>query len=91
MEKMTLREAAITALAVQNAVNLSGIVHSFSGIMEALWEDAREHGKGTEYVNTHPVVTVFLEKLMDLNRYRVGDSVARDEDFATVELLAKGE
>ena len=40
---------------------------------------AQKHG--TEWKNSHPVVTVFLEKLIDLNRYRVGDSFARDEDF----------
>jgi hypothetical protein len=65
---MTIQEAAQTALDVQNAVNLSGVLQSFRDIvMEVLWPEARQRNKGTDWVNSHPIVTVFLDKLSDLN------------------------
>lgn len=85
---MTIDEAAKLALGCQDACNLSGVLFSFADAMHAICDEATAQKHGTEWKNTHPVVTVFLEKLMDLNRYRVGDSVARDEDFRHVEIMA---
>ena len=66
--QISLQQAARTALDVQNAVNLSGVVRSLSEIVtEVLWPEARKLGKGTEYANTHPIVTLFLHKLLSLN------------------------
>jgi hypothetical protein len=63
----TLQHAAVTSLKIQDAVNLSGVVRSFSEALDAIWEESRRRGLGTEYVNTHPIVTVYLSKLSDLN------------------------
>ncbi len=61
---MTIQEAARVALDCQDARNLSGVLASFKEIVhEVIWPEARRLGKGTEYVNTHPVVTLFLSKL----------------------------
>jgi hypothetical protein len=65
---MTYREAARTAIAVQDAVNLSGVAHSFAEAVSAIWDEARRQGRGTDWVNAHPVVTLFLDKVADLNR-----------------------
>ena len=66
--KPDLRWAAQTALDVQNAINLSGLLHTLDQIVtDVLWPEARKLGKGTEFVNTHCVVTLFLFKLMALN------------------------
>jgi DTW domain-containing protein YfiP len=66
---MTLQEAAQTALEVQNACNLSGVLASFHHVViDALWPEARRLNKGTEWVNQHPICTLFLDKLSDLNR-----------------------
>jgi hypothetical protein len=66
---MTIQEAARTAIEVQNAINLSGVLASFKEIVhEVIWPEARRLGKGTEWVNTHPIVAIFLSKLVDLNR-----------------------
>jgi hypothetical protein len=63
-----IRWAAQTALDVSGAVNLSGVLHSLNEILSlVLWPEARKLGKGTEYVNTHPIVTLFLHKLVSLN------------------------
>jgi len=66
---MTLQQAAQQALDCQNACNLSGVLRSFDRIvMDVLWEEARRIGEGTEWVNSHPICTLFLDKLADLNR-----------------------
>ena len=66
---MNIQQAARVALDCQDACNLSGVLASFKEIVhEVIWPEARRLGKGTEYVNTHPVVTLFLSKLCSLNR-----------------------
>jgi hypothetical protein len=66
---MTIQEAARLALECQDACNLSGVLASFKEIVhEVLWPEARRLGKGTEWVNQHPICTLFLNKLGSLNR-----------------------
>ncbi len=56
------------ALDIQDASNLSGLVHSFPQILDDIWTEAREKGLGTEFVNTHPLVILWLDKLNSLAR-----------------------
>jgi hypothetical protein len=83
---MTIQEAARLSIDVQDAVNLSGVLASFHHIVsEVLWPEARRLNEGTEWVNRHPICTLFLDKLCDLNR--------RGEFYKAyneVEVLAKG-
>jgi len=92
---MTIQEAAQSALLVQNACNLSGVLASFHNIvMEVLWPEARRLGKGTEYVNSSPICTLFLDKLASLNRSQClcSDSMkSYYSAYAEVEKLARGE
>lgn len=44
-----------TALSSQSASNVSGLVHTLSSTMHAIWRDARELGEGTDWVNRHPI------------------------------------
>ena len=65
----TIKEAAETALQVQDGCNLSGILRSFNDIVkDTIWPAAQEQGKGTDWVNQHPICTLFLDKLASLNR-----------------------
>ena len=66
---MTIQQAAQEALDVQNACNLSGVAKSFADVLDAIWTEARKQGKGTDFVNTHPIVTLFLSKLVSLNQH----------------------
>lgn len=69
MSALTIQQAARTALECQDACNLSGVLASFKEIVhEVLWPEARRLGKGTDFVNTHPIVTLFLDKLASLNQ-----------------------
>jgi hypothetical protein len=65
---MTYKEAAQTALDVQDACNLSGVVFTFAAVMKAICERANQLGAGTEWKNQHPIVVLFLDKLADLAR-----------------------
>ena len=56
------------ALDVQDACNLSGVVNSFATeVMPALWEESRKRNEGTAWINHHPIVTLFIDKLASLN------------------------
>lgn len=91
---MTIQQAAKTALDCQDACNLSGVLASFKEIVhEVIWPEARRLGKGTEFVNTHPIVTMFLDKLASLNRSQClcSDSMKSNYSaYAEVERLARG-
>jgi hypothetical protein len=64
----TIAEHAYEALAVQNACNLSGVVKSLDHIMSDLWKEAQRGDHGTDWVNTHPIVVAFVDKLASLAR-----------------------
>ena len=90
---MTYKQAAQTALDVQDACNLSGVVKSFAGpIMDALWEQARATNQGTAFINRHPIVSLFIDKLASLNGIQTSDScnVASDA-YAAVRVIAESE
>src|SRR5260370_19523782 len=65
---MTYQEAARTALECQDACNLSGVVFSFAQAMQAICDEQNRLGKGTDWKNAHPIVTLYLSKLGSLNR-----------------------
>lgn len=56
-------------------------------VSEVIWPAARAAGKGTDWVNQHPVCTLFLDKLCDLNRRAEFDQ-AYDECVQLAGLLA---
>ena len=51
-----------------DACNSSGVIHALDRWVSEVWEEARELGKGTEYVNSHPIVICVLDKLAQLAR-----------------------
>jgi hypothetical protein len=59
----TLRKLAQDALDVQDACNLSGVVHGFSRAMTAL-RDTKP--MSTTELNTHPVAILWADKIAQL-------------------------
>lgn len=53
------------AILAQDAVNLSGLVHSLSELLPRIREEP--DCTGTEYVNTHPIVVLYVNKLLALS------------------------
>ena len=87
---MTIQEAARVALECQDACNLSGVLASFKEIVhEVIWPEARRLGKGTEWVNQHPICTLFLSKLGSLNLGYFECDYPRASEVC--EILARGE
>jgi hypothetical protein len=63
----TIRELAQEALDVQDACNLSGVVHSFSRVLTDLRAVARAEGwEGTSAINMHPIAVLFSSKIASL-------------------------
>lgn len=54
------------ALVIQSACNLSGVVHSFSEVLVRLVKEAQEQGRGTDWINTHPICVLFAEQIQHL-------------------------
>lgn len=60
---MTLKQAAQSALDCQDACNLSGVAHSMLDAIAAIRADA----SNTIAVNQHPIVTLYMLKMCELN------------------------
>jgi hypothetical protein len=61
-----LREAAASAIFVQEACNLSGVVHDFARVMALLSELSQRLSKGTEWKNHHPIAVLYASKISSL-------------------------
>jgi hypothetical protein len=77
-----------SALDAQMACNLSGIVHSFSSVMTRIWAEARALGKGTGWVNAHPIARLYAEQIAHLSGAGItshSDSYTKAHDTCTRE------
>ena len=74
--KSKLKNAARESLEIQDACNLAGVVKTFSKVCDVLWEHAHKNGLGTAYVNQHPIVRLYVNKLLSL----AGDTTSKDWD-----------
>ncbi len=60
---------------VQDACNLSGVVHSFAAMMAKILAESRARKKGTDWANQHPIAVLFADKIASLTRTQGGDTV----------------
>ncbi len=72
-DERTIVQLAREAMDVQNACNLSGVVHSYSRTLtrlRALLEsgEGRRDGDGCGQLNTHPIAQVWADKIASLTR-----------------------
>lgn len=77
----SIRKAAQDALGCQDACNASGVAHSMLDAMAAL---RTEKHMTTGWVNTHPIVFMFLYKLMALNGHEplnLGEQYSKAESM----------
>ena len=59
-----------SAIDVQNGCNLSGIVFSFSRVMQRICNVSCVEGHGTEWKNTHAIARLYAEQIMFLTSGR---------------------
>lgn len=54
------------AMNVQDACNLSGVVHSFSQVLPRIWQEVIKEGGGTDAVNRHPICVMYASQIVHL-------------------------
>lgn len=55
------------AILVQDACNLSGVVHSFSQAMTKIWATLEAEGRAsTNAANSHPIAVLYASKIASL-------------------------
>lgn len=64
--RLSLAEAVRDTDLAMEAVNLSGLAHSFPEIMNAAWDDVRTRGGGTDQANRHPLSVLWVTKMAQL-------------------------
>ncbi len=84
-EKEKLRKEYETALLVKGVSNLSGLVHGLAQAMKLIALEAKEQGRGTEYINNHPIVRVYLEQMRSLcmTDYAASYKICKDRSRKT--------
>lgn len=88
----TMRDLANDAIRVQDACNLSGVVHGFSSAITRLRALMRELGReSTEEINTHPICVLWADKIADLTRAPIerGSAVRFSEAWQAIQDLAQ--
>lgn len=54
------------AIFVQSACNASGVAGSLKEVYSKLWDEATSRGKGTDWVNQHPIAVLYCHQLNHL-------------------------
>ena len=81
-----LKQHAQTALYVQNACNLSGVVYSFARAMSTMCE----MGLDTDARNRHPISILFADKIISLTGTQNAALTEYDRAYQKCEKLADG-
>lgn len=93
-DTMALQRAARTALDVQNACNLTGVLHSFLAAAQAVRTESDRLGKGTDWINQHPICFMFADKIGSLVGTQSLDGFSGtlySKNMKVCEKLARGE
>lgn len=88
---LSMKECAEMALACQDACNLSGVAHTLAKIMPSILHEMRERHEDTAWANAHPIVYLFLNKMLDLNSPERSALLPYAYPYAKVQQLARGE
>lgn len=87
---MSLEKLAQDAINVQDACNLSGVVHGFSRAITALREALTEAKlpTDTDAINQHPIAKLWASKIHDLTRMGMSDAIAYADAYEACQKLA---
>lgn len=88
----TIKKAAQFSMDIQDACNAGAIIYDMPKVVDVLWREARLYEYGTDYVNEHPILTLILDKLLQLNgRKPQEDSVRFSEAYRNVSKMLNKE
>jgi hypothetical protein len=82
----TLQDLAKEALAVQDACNLSGVVHGFARCMSTMCEMNMD----TDTRNGHPITLLWVDKVAHLSGYKQDYSAKIMDAYSAVQKIANG-
>lgn len=82
----TLKQLAQEALDVQDACNLSGVVHSFSRAITDLRENLPD--AGTSEINNHPICRLWADKIAHLTHTQHASFTVMTDAYDAVKKLA---
>ena len=54
-------------LQMLNACNAGALVPDLAELIPRIWDEARQYGKGTDFVATHPIMLLWISKLASLS------------------------
>lgn len=78
---------ASDALLAQSACNASALIHVLNGVITELWGISHQRCLGTDWVNQHPLVSMYLNQLTHLN---TGTTIpVSNRNWSLVELAAE--
>jgi hypothetical protein len=66
-----MQEAAKLALGMRGACNLAAVADLLPVVVGVLREEADRLGADWDWVNEHPIITLFLQSMADLNGYQI--------------------
>jgi len=90
-EAFSIREVAQMALDVQDASNGAGIAFTLATrVFPSVLASMRERKKDTNWANAHPVVYLFLYKLLDLADTGQAGFLEFGRNYEKVQKLARG-
>jgi len=69
---------------VQFACNLSGLIFAFEQCVADLAAEAKRIGEGDEWINTHPICVLWIDKFDDLSRSRSLEPMQVNETLPTL-------
>jgi hypothetical protein len=84
---MTLKQAAQTALDVQNACNLSGVLRTWGETRDAV----NAACAGTRERNGHPVNVLFANKCADMTGQFCDDAEPYSRAYEACQAIARGD
>lgn len=73
------------AIHSQDACNLSGLVRSLAQVLDKIHNEARQNGKGSDWINAHPIVRLYVEQLAHLTAAGPGNPVTYQTAWHSVE------
>jgi hypothetical protein len=77
------------ALQAESAVNLSGVVISFAEVVQRIWQEAHEIGKGTGWVNGHPICLLYARAVYCIAGCPSGYDMSHDGTYEFVEKMSQ--
>jgi len=75
------------AIDVQDACNLSGVVHSLAEVLPRI----REDNPGTAHVNRHPIVVLYVSKLSSLSGAQFNEMEAFSQAYQAAQTAIDNE